>query len=58
MMEGLARILHRFSDRWRDAGHVGEKMFASSQTLVEGRFCRGCSSAGGCAAQAWLPVRP
>jgi len=28
---GFARILHQFRDRWRDAGHVGEKMFAELQ---------------------------
>ncbi|MFO1192455.1 MAG: DUF349 domain-containing protein [Rhodoferax sp.] len=30
---GFARILHQFGDRWRDAGHVGEKMFAELQPL-------------------------
>ncbi|RYZ13196.1 MAG: DUF349 domain-containing protein [Comamonadaceae bacterium] len=25
------RALHQFADRWRDAGHVGEKMFAELQ---------------------------
>ncbi len=25
---GFNRILHQFGDRWRDGGHVGEKMFA------------------------------
>ncbi|MEO8546096.1 MAG: DUF349 domain-containing protein [Burkholderiaceae bacterium] len=25
---GFHRILHQFGDRWRDGGHVGEKMFA------------------------------
>ncbi len=25
---GFSRILHQFGDRWRDGGHVGEKMFA------------------------------
>ncbi|MDO9461866.1 MAG: DUF349 domain-containing protein, partial [Alphaproteobacteria bacterium] len=28
---GFARILHQFRDRWRDAGHVGEKVFAELQ---------------------------
>lgn len=26
------RALHRFADRWREAGHVGEKVFAELQT--------------------------
>jgi ATP-dependent RNA helicase SUPV3L1/SUV3 len=30
---GFARILHQFRDRWRDAGHVGEKGFAELQPL-------------------------
>ena len=25
---GFSRILHQFGDRWREGGHVGEKMFA------------------------------
>lgn len=30
---GFNRILHQFADRWREAGHVGEKMFAELQPL-------------------------
>ena len=30
---GFSRILHQFGDRWRDAGHIGEKMFAELQPL-------------------------
>ncbi len=30
---GFARVLHQFGDRWRDAGHIGEKMFAELQPL-------------------------
>ena len=30
---GFSRVLHQFGDRWRDAGHVGEKMFAELQPL-------------------------
>lgn len=30
---GFARILHQFGDRWRDGGHVGEKVFAEMQPL-------------------------
>ena len=30
---GFGRILHQFRDRWRDAGHVGEKLFAELQPL-------------------------
>ena len=29
--KGFNRILHQFADRWRDGGHVGEKMFAELQ---------------------------
>ncbi len=28
---GFARILHQFRDRWHDAGHIGEKLFAELQ---------------------------
>lgn len=31
--KGFSRILYQFGDRWRDAGHVGEKMFAELQPL-------------------------
>lgn len=31
--KGFNRILHQFGDRWRDAGHVGEKAFAELQGL-------------------------
>ncbi len=30
---GFSRILHQFGDRWRDGGHVGEKVFAELQPL-------------------------
>ncbi len=30
---GFARIVHQFRDQWRDAGHVGEKVFAELQPL-------------------------
>ncbi len=30
---GFNRILHHFGDRWREAGHVGEKAFAELQPL-------------------------
>ena len=29
----INRSLHQFSDRWRDGGHVGEKLFAELQPL-------------------------
>jgi ATP-dependent RNA helicase SUPV3L1/SUV3 len=29
--KGFNRLLHQFADRWRDAGHIGEKMFAELQ---------------------------
>jgi ATP-dependent RNA helicase SUPV3L1/SUV3 len=36
--KGFNRVLHQFSDRWRDAGHVGEKVFAELQSLWKGAF--------------------
>jgi ATP-dependent RNA helicase SUPV3L1/SUV3 len=29
--KGFNRLLHQFADRWREAGHIGEKMFAELQ---------------------------
>ncbi len=31
--KGFNRVLHQFADRWRDSGHVGEKVFAELQPL-------------------------
>ena len=31
--KGFNRILNQFGDRWRDGGHVGEKVFTEMQTL-------------------------
>ena len=31
--KGFNRILHQFGDRWREAGHLGEKAFAEMQPL-------------------------
>lgn len=31
--KGFNRVLHQFADRWRDGGHVGEKVFAELQPL-------------------------
>ncbi|TAH12178.1 MAG: DUF349 domain-containing protein [Curvibacter sp.] len=31
--KGFNRILHQFGDRWREGGHVGEKVFAELQPL-------------------------
>lgn len=31
--KGFNRILHQFNDRWREAGHLGEKAFAELQPL-------------------------
>ncbi len=31
--KGFNRILHQFGDRWREAGHLGEKDFAQMQPL-------------------------
>ncbi len=32
------RALHHFADRWRDAGHIGEKMFSELQPLWNEAF--------------------
>jgi hypothetical protein len=31
--KGFSRVLHQFGDRWREAGHIGEKLFAELQPL-------------------------
>ena len=31
--KGFNRVLHQFGDRWREAGHLGEKAFAELQPL-------------------------
>ncbi|SEA13260.1 DUF349 domain-containing protein [Variovorax sp. YR216] len=31
-LKSINRALHQFADRWRDAGHVGEKVFAELQS--------------------------
>ncbi len=31
-LKAINRALHQFADRWRDAGHVGEKVFAELQS--------------------------
>jgi hypothetical protein len=31
-LKAVSRALHQFADRWRDAGHVGEKVFAELQS--------------------------
>ena len=31
--KGFNRLLHQFGDRWRDSGHVGEKLYAELQPL-------------------------
>lgn len=36
--KGFNRILHQFADRWRDAGHLGEKAFAEMQPLWKAAF--------------------
>ena len=41
--KGFNRILHQFSDRWRDAGHVGEKMFAELQPQWKAAFSEACA---------------
>ncbi len=36
--KGFNRILHQFSDRWRDAGHLSEKAFAELQPVWKEAF--------------------
>lgn len=36
--KGFNRILHQFSDRWRDAGHLSEKAFAELQPIWKDTF--------------------
>lgn len=36
--KALNRALHQFADRWRDGGHVGEKVFAELQPLWKQAF--------------------
>lgn len=31
--KGFGRVLHQFGDRWRESGHVGEKLYAELQPL-------------------------
>ncbi|MDR6537626.1 DUF349 domain-containing protein [Variovorax soli] len=37
-LKAYNRALHQFADRWRDAGHVGEKVFAELQPLWNAAF--------------------
>ena len=48
--KSYARALHQFADRWRDAGHVGDKVFAEMQAAWKVAF--GAASAPLDAAQA------
>lgn len=36
--KGFNRVLHQFADRWRDGGHVGEKVYAELQPLWKEAF--------------------
>lgn len=36
--KSYARSLHQFADRWRDAGHVGDKVFAEMQPAWKAAF--------------------
>lgn len=33
--KGMARALRQFAERWRESGHVGEKVFAELQTAFK-----------------------
>ncbi len=37
-LKAVSRGLHQFADRWRDAGHLGEKAFAEIQPLWKDAF--------------------
>ena len=37
-LKAHSRALHQFADRWRDAGHIGEKVFAELQPLWNAAF--------------------
>jgi ATP-dependent RNA helicase SUPV3L1/SUV3 len=37
-LKAVSRGLHQFADRWRDAGHLGEKAFAEIQPLWKEAF--------------------
>ncbi len=36
--KGFNRALHQFGDRWRESGHIGEKLFAELQPLWQAAF--------------------
>jgi ATP-dependent RNA helicase SUPV3L1/SUV3 len=38
--KGFSRVLHQFADRWRDAGHLGEKAFAEISPLWKEAFAK------------------
>jgi ATP-dependent RNA helicase SUPV3L1/SUV3 len=52
--KGFARLLHQFADRWREAGHVGEKMFAELQPLWKSAFDAACAPLEALQAQSLL----
>lgn len=52
--KGFARLLHQFADRWREAGHVGEKMFAELQPLWKTAFDAACAPLEALQAQSLL----
>ena len=52
--KGFSRLLHQFADRWREAGHVGEKMFAELQPLWKVAFDAACAPLEALQAQSLL----
>ena len=54
--KGFARILHQFGDRWREAGHIGEKAFAELQPLWKAAMAAASAPLEGLQAQS-LAVR-
>lgn len=49
-----ARALHQFADRWRDAGHVGDKVFAEMQTVWKATFGKAAAPLEAAQAQSLL----
>lgn len=52
--KAYARALHQFADRWRDAGHVGDKVFAEMQTAWKAAFGKAAAPLESAQAQSLL----
>ncbi|MDT8991418.1 DUF349 domain-containing protein [Curvibacter sp. APW13] len=49
-----ARALHQFADRWRDAGHVGDKVFAELQSVWKAAYAQAAAPLEAAQAQSLL----